>query len=117
MSSKIAILVAGVLAICCSLATPASAKNTMCRAHSADGTFNGACSFTPQRGGSFVIKALDQRYILPRISAIKVKVGKFGWAEIIAVMASGIESSFGDVQRSKSEPACWVGGDNWVCAY
>lgn len=111
------ILGASILAAALTFALPASAKNAKCSVHSADGNFNGPCTFAVQRGGSFTIRALDRRTILPRVGAVTVDVTGDGTGEAKAVMVSGVSSPWGEVHRSPGDRSCWVGDDFWICAY
>lgn len=93
------------------------AANAFCEIRGAanETLFQGDCIFSQFGGnGSFTIES-PYGLILDRES-ISVYIIEPGVAEVRGLTTSGINSMWGRVRRSTSDPACWVGGDFTICA-
>lgn len=76
-----------------------------------------ACEFLPESGGSFSLSAVGgQGELFPEVSMVSVYVVEPGVAEVRGLTAAGINSRWGEAQRSAKDRACWTGGDFEVCA-
>lgn len=79
--------------------------------------YSGSCDFQIGAGGSFGIRSLDAKPILPRITDISVFIISPGVADVRGLTTDGINSRWGTAIRSKVDPACWQGSDFEICAY
>jgi hypothetical protein len=79
--------------------------------------FSGSCNFQMGAGGSFGIRRLDAKPILPNITDISVSIISPGVADVRGLTTDGINSRWGTALRSKVDPACWKGSDFEICAY
>lgn len=111
------VLAAATLAAGLTLAAPASAKTARCVIHSEGGSYRGPCSYSVQRGGTFTVKPIGRRFILPGVMMITVFVDRDGSAAVSGLTGAGVNSRWGDATRSERDNACWVGDDFSVCAY
>ena len=110
-------LTAAALAAGLTLAAPASAKTARCVIHSEGGSYRGPCSYSVQRGGTFTVKPIGRRFILPGVMMITVFVDRDGSAQVSGLTGAGINSRWGEATRSNRDSACWTGSDFSVCAH
>ncbi|MEB3210763.1 MAG: hypothetical protein VKL39_05390 [Leptolyngbyaceae bacterium] len=78
--------------------------------------FDGECLFGQFGGnGSFFIEAPSG--LIDGYMSISVAIIEPGIAEVRGLTTDGINSRWGEAQRSRSDAACWVGSDFTICAY
>ena len=99
------------------VAAPAQAKTARCVITSEGGTYRGPCSYSAQRGGTFTVKPIGRRTILPGVMMVTVFVDRDGYANVSGLTGAGVDSRWGAATRSRRDPACWVGDGFSVCAY
>lgn len=78
--------------------------------------YNGKCEFSAEDRGSFSIKPIG-RDGFNGATVISVSVTLPGVAEVRGLTRDGINSRWGEAERSKTDPACWVGSDFKICVY
>jgi len=98
-------------------AMPASAKTARCVIRSEGGSYRGPCSYSVQRGGTFTVKPIGRRVLMPGVMMVTVFVDRDGYANVSALTGSGVNSRWGQATRSRRDNACWVGDGFSVCAY
>ncbi|HEY0014062.1 MAG TPA: hypothetical protein VGB79_14565 [Allosphingosinicella sp.] len=102
-------------------AVPADAeakpRRARCVVTSEGATYNGACTFTPEPGGSFSVAPIGRRFLVGRVSSVSVAIFRPGAAEVRGLTADGINSRWGEARRSPRDPSCWIGSGFSVCAY
>jgi len=94
------------------------AKSAMCTIES-NGVveFHGYCEFESERGGSFSIADYDpDKPLFGTIMSVSLYVVEKGIGEVRGLTRDGINSRWGEAQRSRHDPACWVGSDFKICA-
>jgi hypothetical protein len=79
-------------------------------------TFNGQCEFSAETGGSFSITPVGKS-AFDGATVISVSVTLRGVAEVRGLTRDGINSRWGEAERSKTDPACWIGSDFKICVY
>lgn len=99
------------------LAAPAQAKTARCVIKSQGGEYRGPCSYSAQRGGTFTVKPIGRRTILPGVMMVTVFVDRDGSASVSGLTGAGVDSRWGESTRSRRDSACWVGDGFRVCAY
>jgi hypothetical protein len=78
---------------------------------------NGKCRFTPEPGGSFTLEsATANRPLFGSILQVSVALISPGTAEVRGLTRQGINSRWGEAQRSNDDRSCWVGSDFRICA-
>ena len=100
------------------LAHPAQATDAFCVITDGSGAieFQDSCTFEQYGGnGSFFIRALDG-LIAGRVS-ITVSIVEPDIAEVRGLTTRGVNSRWGQANRSSSDLACWIGSDFAICAY
>ena len=110
------ILAAAVLAAL-AVPAPAQARTARCVIKSEGGAYRGPCSYSAQRGGTFTVKPIGRRTILPGVMMVTVFVDRDGYANISGLTGAGVNSRWGEATRSRRDPACWAGDGFSVCAY
>ena len=101
--------------------TPASGQGSrivQCRVES-EGKMqvNGPCRFTPEQGGSFTLESADaSRPLFGTILLVTVSLVSPGTAEVRGLTRQGVNSRWGEAQRSNDDRSCWVGSDFKICA-
>jgi hypothetical protein len=106
------------LAIAAGLAAmPASAKTARCVIRSEGGSYRGPCSYSVQRGGTFTVKPIGRRFLMPGVMMVTVFVDRDGYADVSGLTGAGVNSRWGQATRSRRDTACWVGDGFSVCAY
>lgn len=106
------------LAIAAGLAAmPASAKTARCVIRSEGGSYRGPCSYSVQRGGTFTVKPIGHRFLMPGVMMVTVFVDRDGYADVSGLTGAGVNSRWGQATRSRRDTACWVGDGFSVCAY
>ena len=78
--------------------------------------WSGPCRFEAERGGSFTI-APPRGSFQNGVSSIGVAIVRPGLAEVRGLIRGGVNSRWGEAQRSSRDRACWVGTDFSVCVY
>lgn len=78
---------------------------------------DGPCLFEAGSGGSFDLLPLEGDYLMPEISSVSLTVTSKGKGYVRGLTSAGINSMWGDVERSKTDPACWDGSDFTICVY
>ena len=78
--------------------------------------YRGTCKFTPDNGGSFAIAPIGKPGF-DGVTLVSVAIVSPGVAEVRGLTRDGINSRWGEAKRSKTDPACWVGGDFKICVY
>ncbi|MEB3263413.1 MAG: hypothetical protein VKJ66_03470 [Synechococcus sp.] len=96
--------------------SPAAARPARCRViQEGVSLYSGPCDFQQFGGnGSFSITPVGK----PSISGanpVTLTVEAPGQGEVRGLTADGINSRWGAVRRSRSEPACWEGTDFRLC--
>jgi hypothetical protein len=94
------------------------AKSAMCTIES-NGVveFEGYCEFESERGGSFSIADYDpNKPLFGTIMSVSLYVVEKGIGEVRGLTRDGINSRWGEAQRSRHDPACWIGSDFKICA-
>lgn len=80
--------------------------------------FHGNCFFTREKGGSFSLKNADNaKTILEDITDVSVDIIEKDIAEVRGLTIDGINSRWGEAERSTSDKACWIGADFKICAW
>lgn len=97
----------------------AFAKTATCQVDDSGVTlYKGACTFTPQGGGSFYIsgKALNRSV---GVAGIMVYIEQPNFAVVQGTKPQGGASTWGEAVRSSTQKACWVGvqSDFKICAW
>jgi hypothetical protein len=95
----------------------AKPRQARCVVTSGGETYRGPCTFTPDVGGSFSVKAVGRRFLVGRVSDVSVSIFRPGAAEVRGLTAEGVNSRWGEARRSSRDRACWVGSGFSVCAY
>jgi hypothetical protein len=110
-------MLAAVPLLALALAAPAAAERRARCVITSRGspTWRGACIFSPGAHGSFSISAAHGDMGGMGDLAIDVTAPGRGHAEYM--MSSGRHEDWGDVRRSRRDPACWVGRDSSICVY
>lgn len=111
------ILAAAAVLATLAVAAPAQAKTARCVIKSEGGTYRGPCSYSVQRGGTFTVKPIGRRTILPGVMMVTVFVDRDGYANVSGLTGAGATARWGEATRSRRDPACWVGDGFSVCAY
>jgi hypothetical protein len=103
-------------------AAPAFARAARCDIRTNSGAYAGSCDFTPSKGGSFSIAPIGRAEFFthakddPGITMISVDVAGSS-AEVSGLTTDGINSMWGEANRSLKDRACWVGEDFSICVY
>jgi len=114
---RIAALIALVVMAQSVLLLDASARPAKCVVIGAGMTpYKGSCNFTPDAGGSFAIEPIGKPGF-DGVTIVSVSIVSPGVAEVRGLTRDGVNSRWGEAQRSKSDPACWVGDDFKICVY
>ena len=111
------LILIGLATAASTVALPASAKTARCVIQSEGGSYRGPCSYSVQRGGTFTVKPIGRRFILPGVMMVTVFVDRDGSAEVSGLTGAGVNSRWGSATRSRHDSACWVGEGFSVCAY
>ena len=72
--------------------------------------YSGDCLFFQEANGSFSISKSEGN-ILPTTTNVSVYVVSPGVADVRGLTVHGINSRWGEAQRSAKDPACWTGAD------
>jgi len=79
--------------------------------------FEGKCNFGSEQGGSFYLSSYyDNVPLFEGIDSISVTIIQKGFADVRGLTTDGINSRWGEAQRSYEDRACWVGADFRICA-
>jgi hypothetical protein len=80
--------------------------------------YDGPCNFEPDgRDGSFTLSSRRAGGSLTKdIVMVSVSVIAPGVAEVRGLTRAGINSRWGEANRSRQDGACWTGADFQVCA-
>jgi hypothetical protein len=114
---RIAALIAVIVVAQPILLLDAAARPAKCVVNGSGMTpYKGTCNFTPDNGGSFAIEPIG-KFGFDGVTLISVSVVSPGVAEVRGLTRDGINSRWGEAKRSKTDPACWVGGDFKICVY
>jgi hypothetical protein len=117
---KLALALAAAASVA-ALALPADAegkpRRARCVVTSQGATYDGACTFTPEAGGSFSVAPVGRRFLVARVSSVSVSIIRPGAADVRGLTGDGINSRWGEARRSPRDRACWVGSGFSVCAY
>lgn len=113
-------LAAAVLALAAAGAVSAQGNSRIvdCRVESEGKVqVNGKCRFTPEQGGSFTLESASaNRPLFGSILQVSVALISPGTAEVRGLTRQGINSRWGEAQRSNDDRSCWVGSDFRICA-
>ncbi|HEY8123837.1 MAG TPA: hypothetical protein VIF88_00210 [Methylocystis sp.] len=114
---RIAVLIASVVMTQHLLLAEAIARPARCVVIS-DGApaYDGKCDFSAEDRGSFSITPIG-RDAFNGATVISVSLTLPGVAEVRGLTRDGINSRWGEAQRSKADPACWAGSDFKICVY
>ncbi|MFY8149749.1 MAG: hypothetical protein ACOVNL_11130 [Prochlorococcaceae cyanobacterium] len=95
---------------------PAEARPARCRViQSGRSLYAGPCDFQQFGGnGSFSVTPIGARSI-SGANPVTLTILAPGEGEVRGLTADGINSRWGAVRRSRSEPACWEGTDFRLC--
>lgn len=114
---RIAVLIASFIMAQQLLLAEAIARPARCVVNGAGAAaYNGKCEFSAENGGSFSITPVGKS-AFDGATVISVSVTLPGVAEVRGLTRDGINSRWGEGQRSKADPACWVGSDFKICVY
>ena len=113
------------LAFVAATATLAEARPARCVITDAGGTvYRGPCEFRSERGGSFWVEGgPNQEYLTRDIAQVSVALTSRdrGEARSLNRLRNGpltmSNTRWGDVRRSRRDPACWIGTDFRICVY
>ena len=79
--------------------------------------YNGPCLFIPEAGGSFSLSNTKrQGPLFDDIGVLSVFIIAKGRAEVRGLTSDGINSRWGEAQRSTKDAACWEGSGFSICA-
>ena len=93
-------------------------KVARCVISSVDDRYEGPCDFLLGQGGSFsVSRVASEEPLFGLVTVLSVSLVGEGQAEVRGLTTSGINSRWGEAQRSAEDGACWVGTDFEICAY
>ena len=93
------------------------AKSAKCKITTGGEVLKGPCLFEAGPKGSFSVETDKIPGLKNRISSISVWMIDKGTAEVRGLTKDGINSRWGQAQRSETDKACWTGSDFEVCAY
>jgi hypothetical protein len=96
---------------------PPRGKIAKCKITRADDIYQGPCRFQSEKGGSFSADMDDISGIQDDIISIGVAIIEQDKAEVRGLTKDGINSRWGEAQRSETDRACWTGVDFEICAY
>jgi hypothetical protein len=95
----------------------ASAKVARCVITSEGERFVGPCRFSAEPNGTFSIEPIKPRHHILGATLVTVAMKGDGTADVRGLTDAGINSRWGDVRRSRTDRACWVGDRMKICAY
>lgn len=78
--------------------------------------YRGTCKFARDDGGSFALEPIGKSGF-DGVTIVSVAIVSPGVAEVRGLTRDGINSRWGEAQRSKTDPACWLGSDFKICVY
>lgn len=79
--------------------------------------FSGPCRFIPEGGGSFSLAhQAPNRPLYGSVTTIGVHIMQPGLAEVRGLTTEGMNSRWGQAERSRQDPACWAGAEFRICA-
>ncbi|WP_417614009.1 hypothetical protein [Parasphingorhabdus sp.] len=93
------------------------AKSAKCKITTGGEVLKGPCLFEAGPKGSFSVETDKIPGLKNRVSSISVWMIDKGTAEVRGLTKDGINSRWGQAQRSETDKACWTGSDFEVCAY
>jgi hypothetical protein len=111
------------LALAAAAATFAEARPARCVITNEGRTvIRGPCEFHASRGGSFWVDGgRNQEPLAGEVAQVSVSVSSRGrgQARSLTTHPGGYVTNgvWGDVARSRSDPACWVGSGFRICVY
>ena len=79
--------------------------------------YKGKCDFSADDGGGSFSITPTGKPAFGGATVINVSVISPGVAEVRGLTRDGISSRWGEAQRAKADPACWVGSDFKICVY
>ena len=98
--------------------SPLSARNAKCLIEISGETFHDLCNFEPGPKGSFSLsQSRTVSSFLSYASIISVHIIGPGKAEVRGLTHDGINSRWGEANRSTQDGACWRGADFQICAW
>ncbi|PHR18379.1 MAG: hypothetical protein COA41_09870 [Sphingopyxis sp.] len=92
-------------------------KSAKCMITTGGEVLKGPCLFESGPNGSFSVETDAIPGLKNQISSISVWMIEKGTAEVRGLTKDGINSRWGEAQRSETDKACWTGSDFEVCAY
>ncbi|MGJ0534954.1 hypothetical protein [Methylocystis sp.] len=114
---RIAVLIVSIVMMQQLLLEEAVARSARCIVVGAGAPpYQGKCDFSVENGGSFSITPTGKP-AFGGATVINVSVISPGVAEVRGLTRDGINSRWGEAQRSKADPACWTGSDFKICVY
>jgi hypothetical protein len=117
-ASKLSAIAAAVLVLVAAASAQENSRIVDCRVESEGKVVvNGKCRFTPEPSGSFTLESASaNRPLFGSILQVSVALISPGTAEVRGLTRQGINSRWGEAQRSNDDRSCWVGSDFKICA-
>jgi len=119
MNKKSRALLAGcVMTLKASTAAPLSARDAKCLIETPEETFHDTCDFKAGPKGSFSLTSSPSvGHFLSSASIVSVSIYGPGKADVRGLTRDGINSRWGEANRSVQDGACWRGADFRICAW
>ncbi|QMT34012.1 hypothetical protein LNQ82_06000 [Conchiformibius steedae DSM 2580] len=97
----------------------AQAKPAQCLIESSgEILFKGKCNFSADRDGSFTLENIRRNgELYDNILMVSVSIVSPKVAHVRGVTSFGNSSYWGDVRRSRTQPACWANNEFKICAW
>jgi hypothetical protein len=80
-------------------------------------SYKGQCLFGLDKGGSFSLQNVNKVSPIAGVMIVSVYIEGKGIATVSDLTKDGLNSRWGEAQRSSKDKACWVGSDFKVCAW
>lgn len=100
------------------LAQTTQAKTVTCQIGASNNpTYQGKCKFYRFKGGSFSLEPIGKKTFDGETTAISVTVMGKDKADVRGLTTGGINARWGEMMRSKKQPACWGDESSKICAW
>ncbi len=91
-------------------------RRAACVIRSAEGVeLDGPCLFQGTEGGSFDLDPVQGKHLIPNVVSVSLTVTSPGEGHVRGLTSDGINSMWGPVKRSSTDPSCWAGSDFEIC--
>jgi len=105
-----------VAAVGSSTDTPSRRRQAACVIKSAEGVqLDGPCLFESEKNGSFTLEPTRDDHLVPNVMSVSLTVTAPGQGHVRGLTTDGINSMWGEVKRSPSDPSCWAASDFEIC--